>query len=70
MRIYQNLHQRPKTRSHGQYQKKLNRRQAIEPHIGHMKNEYKLGLSRLKGLAGDLANAILTSTRHKNVLDF
>ena len=44
--------------------KKLNRRQAIEPHIGHMKNECKLGLSRLKGLAGDRANAILVASAY------
>ena len=44
--------------------KKLNRRQAIEPHIGHMKNECKLGLSRLKGLAGDQANAILVASAY------
>ena len=44
--------------------KKLNRRQAIEPHIGHMKNEGKLGLSRLKGFAGDQANAILVAASY------
>ena len=44
--------------------KKLNRRQAIEPHIGHMKNEGRLGLSRLKGLAGDQANAILVASAY------
>lgn len=44
--------------------KKLNRRQAIEPHIGHMKNEGKLRLSRLKGFAGDQANAILVAAAY------
>jgi IS5 family transposase len=44
--------------------KKLNRRQAIEPHIGHMKNEGRLGLSRLKGFAGDQANAILVASAY------
>lgn len=44
--------------------KKLNRRQAIEPHIGHMKNEGKLGLSRLKGFVGDQVNAILAASAY------
>jgi IS5 family transposase len=38
---------------------KIKRRQAIEPYIGHMKKIGKLGLCRLKGKAGDEANALL-----------
>jgi IS5 family transposase len=37
----------------------MKRRQAIEPHIGHLKNEGKLGLCRLKGFVGDQINALL-----------
>lgn len=39
--------------------KKIKRRQAIEPHLGHMKNEGKLDRCRLWGKAGDEAHAIL-----------
>lgn len=41
--------------------KKIHRRQAIEPHFGHMKNEGKLGRCRLRGRAGDEAHAILVA---------
>ena len=41
--------------------RQLKRRQAIEPHIGHMKQSCKLGLSRLKGSAGDQINALLSA---------
>ena len=44
--------------------KKINRRQAIEPHIGHMKNEGKLGRNFLKGVLGDLINATLCGVGH------
>jgi transposase, IS5 family len=37
--------------------KQLKRRSAIEPIIGHMKQEGKLGLCRLKGIVGDHLNA-------------
>ena len=39
--------------------KQMKRRQAIEPHIGHMKNEGKLGLCRLRGKVGDQLHAVL-----------
>jgi IS5 family transposase len=42
----------------------LKRRQAIEPHIGHMKNDGKLGRNYLKGRLGDLHNAILCGIGH------
>ena len=32
--------------------------------IGHMKNDGKLGLSRLKGIVGDQINAILVGAGH------
>jgi IS5 family transposase len=44
--------------------KQLKRRSAIEPMIGHMKQEGKLGLCRLKGIIGDQLNAILTGVGH------
>ena len=44
--------------------KQLKRRSAIEPMIGHMKQEGKLGLCRLKGIVGDQLNAILTGVGH------
>ena len=44
--------------------KQIKRRQAIEPHIGHMKNEGKLGLCRLKGMEGDKINALLVGAAY------
>lgn len=44
--------------------KMIKRRQAIEPHIGHMKAEGKLGRNFLKGVLGDKINAILSGTGH------
>lgn len=41
--------------------KKIMRRQAIEPHFGHMKTEGKLGKCRLWGKAGDEAHALLVA---------
>jgi len=41
--------------------KKIKRRQAIEPHFGHMKTEGKLGTCRLRGIAGDKAHAVLVA---------
>ena len=42
----------------------LRRRSAIEPHIGHMKAEGKLGRNALKGKLGDMVNAILCAVGH------
>jgi len=42
----------------------LKRRQAIEPHIGHMKNDGKLGRNYLKGRLGDEINAMLCGIGH------
>jgi IS5 family transposase len=44
--------------------KNIKRRQAIEPHIGHMKQKVKLGLCRLKGIVGDQINAILAAAAY------
>jgi transposase, IS5 family len=42
----------------------LKRRNAIEPHIGHMKSEGKLGRNYLKGKIGDVLNAVLVAIGH------
>lgn len=42
--------------------KDIKRRQAIEPHFGHMKMEGKLGRCRLFGTRGDQAHAILVAS--------
>ncbi len=44
--------------------KALKRRNAIEPHIGHMKQEGKLGRNYLKGQLGDQLNALLVAIGH------
>lgn len=44
--------------------KQLKRRQAIEPIIGHIKNDGKLDLCRLKGVIGDKINAVLAACGH------
>ena len=44
--------------------KKLKRRNAVEPVIGHMKNDGRLGRSFLKGSTGDSINAILCGAGH------
>jgi IS5 family transposase len=41
--------------------KKMKRRAAVEPSIGHLKNEHRLERNRLKGVAGDAINAILSA---------
>lgn len=44
--------------------KKLKRRNAIEPVIGHMKHDGRLGRNFLKGAAGDAMNALLCAAGH------
>ena len=44
--------------------KHIKRRQAVEPIIGHMKNDGKLDLCRLKGIIGDKINAVLSAAGH------
>jgi len=48
----------------GWFKKQLKRRQAIEPHIGHMKSDGKLGRNYLKGKIGDQLNAVLCGIGH------
>ena len=40
------------------------KRSSIEAHIGHMKNEGKLGINMLKGMLGDKINASLCGATH------
>ena len=44
--------------------KQLKRRQAIEPQIGHIKSDGKMGKNYLKGKIGDQLNAILCGIGH------
>jgi IS5 family transposase len=48
----------------GTIKRELKRRSAIEPVIGHMKNDGHLGRNHLKGRNGDAANAILSAIGH------
>ena len=41
----------------------MKRRAAVEPSIGHLKNEHRLERNRLKGTAGNEINAILAAAR-------
>ncbi len=42
----------------------LKRRNAIEPVIGHLKNDGRLDRNYLKGVAGDAMNALLVGAGH------
>lgn len=44
--------------------KKIKRRNAVEPVIGHMKNDGRLGRNFLKGAVGDATNALLCGAGH------
>jgi len=44
--------------------KKMKRRNAIEPIIGHMKSDGRLGRNYLKGKEGDQMNCILAAIGH------
>ena len=39
----------------------LRRRSAVEPVIGHAKNDHRMGRNFLKGVQGDAANAVLAA---------
>jgi IS5 family transposase len=39
----------------------MKRRAAVEPSIGHLKNQHRLERNRLKGVAGDAIKAILSA---------
>jgi IS5 family transposase len=59
--VYRSGQKRGVTKS---IKKMLKRRQAIEPQIGHMKEEGKLRRNFLKGVLGDKLNAILCGVGH------
>ena len=44
--------------------RELKRRSAIEPMIGHAKNDGRLGRNHLLGTAGDKINALLAAAGH------
>jgi IS5 family transposase len=44
--------------------RELRRRSAIEPMIGHMKADGRLGRNHLLGVAGDAMNALLVAAGH------
>jgi len=46
---------------HGQVEKELRRRSAVEPVIGHLKEEHRLDRNLLKGRQGDCINAVLAA---------
>jgi IS5 family transposase len=46
---------------HGQIKRELRRRSAVEPVIGHLKEEHRLGRNYLKGREGDRTNAVLAA---------
>ena len=41
--------------------KRMKHRAAVEPSIGHLKNEHRLERNRLKGVGGNAINAILSA---------
>ena len=49
---------------HGQIKKELRRRSAIEPVIGHCKEDGHLGRNYLKGRLGDHINAVMSAVGH------
>lgn len=48
----------------GFIKKRLRRRSAVEPVIGHMKRGHRLGRNFLKGIHGDQINAVLAAAGH------
>jgi len=46
---------------HGEIKRELRRRSAVEPIIGHVKNEHRMGRNYLKGKEGDRINAVLAA---------
>ena len=46
------------------------RRSAVEPVIGHLKNEHRMGRNHLAGSRGDAANAVLAAASYNFKLLF
>lgn len=59
--VYQSGQRKGMTKS---LKKQLKRRSMIEPMIGHMKTDGRLGVNYLKGIEGDKINAILCGIGH------
>jgi hypothetical protein len=57
--LRENLHRGKAKRITEQERKLLTRRQAIEPIIGHLKSEHRMGRCHLKGEQGDRLHAVL-----------
>ena len=57
----QDLYVRPKRRLTPQIKRELRRRAAIEPVIGHLKAEHRMGRNYLAHHAGDAVNAVLAA---------
>lgn len=49
---------------HGQIKRELRRRSAVEPVIGHLKEDHRLDRNYLKGREGDCINAVLAAAGH------
>jgi len=47
-----------KRRMTDEIKRKMRRRSAVEPVIGHMKNEHRMGRNHLAGATGDASNAV------------
>jgi len=58
LRIYQSGQKRG---VHAEIKRELRRRSAVEPIIGHVKNEHRMGRNYLKGKEGDRINAVLAA---------
>jgi len=58
------VHLRPTPGGTRTINKELKRRSAIEPEIGHMKNDGHLGRCYLKGRVGDAMNLLLAACGH------
>ncbi len=56
LRVHKRTREQVKSQS---YRKRFRRRSAIEPIIGHLKSDYRLGRNFLKGLEGDSINVML-----------
>ena len=56
--------QQEKRGVHGIIKRELRRRSAIEPVIGHLKEDGHLGRNFLKGRHGDQNNAVLSAIGH------
>ena len=57
----QGLHRRPEAARHREIKRELRRRSAVEPVIGHLKAEHRMGRNYLAGTHGDAANAVLAA---------